>query len=540
MTRFVGMIMGAILLALIFNIGIVCAVDGNETQADLNVSKVVSSTGPYEINDEVTWVVTVWNNGPGNATNITITEDISHLAGLKNITAGVGLGRYNTTTNIWTIDELKNASYTTLTLKTTFNTSGNKINKVTISALNETDPIVNNNHAEATIQINASDIIKPQRPQADLNVSKVVSSTGPYEIDDEVTWVVTVWNNGPGNATNITIADDISHLTGLKNITAVAGHGRYNTTTNIWNIDELKNASYTTLTLKTTFNTSGDKINKVDITALNETDPILNNNHAEATVRFNASGNITPDSRVSANLVIKPTTLNLKSKGVFTVHVSLTGAGLKPAADERKKPRIDYANSSLTCSEAELVRATASGKDGGTLIAKFYRKDLENVTPGEGIQINCSGTLAVNGMIIPVEGSDTIRVIGEKKGLDKVLSRLWKFLGIEKDDVEITEGEDGNITVTLSLNPDSFKNPGQAKKILKINNNESETTAGNETAVSDQPRGGKEKNSKNNGDNKIREKNADDKPDKGNKGSDKQDDEAPGKSNGKRISDKAM
>ena len=181
-----------------------------------------------------------------------------------------------------------------------------------------------------------------------------------------------------------------------------------------------------------------------------------------------------------------------------------------------------------------MVRATASGKDGGTLIAKFYRKDLENVTPGEGIQINCSGTLAVNGMIIPVEGSDTIRVIGEKKGLDKVLSRLWKFLGIEKDDVEITEGEDGNITVTLSLNPDNFKNPGQAKKILKINNNESETTAGNETAVSDQPRGGKEKTSKNNGDNKIREKNADDKPDKGNKGSDKQDDESPGKSNGKK------
>ena len=124
----------------------------------------------------------------------------------------------------------------------------------------------------------------------------------------------------------------------------MAGLGRYNTTTNIWNIDELKNASYTTLTLKTTFNTSGNKINKVNITALNETDPILNNNHAEATVRFNVSGNITPDSRVSANLVIKPTTLNLKSKGVFTVHVSLTGAGLKPAADERKKPRIDYAN----------------------------------------------------------------------------------------------------------------------------------------------------------------------------------------------------
>jgi hypothetical protein len=374
-----------------------------------------------------------------------------------------------------------------------------------------------------------------EEPHTDLTVSKVVSSSGPYTIEDEATWVITVRNNGPANATNITIAEDISHLAGLKNITAVAGRGTYNTTTNIWTIDELKNASFTTLTLRTTFSTAGEKTNKVTITALNETDPILTNNHAEATVRFNASGTIPPDSRVSANLVIKPTTLNLKSKGVFTVHVSLKSAILNPAADESKKPRIDYANSSLTCSGAELVRSTASGKDGRTLSAKFHRTDLENITSGNGVKINCSGTLAVNGMIIPVEGSDTIRVIGEKKGLDKVLSRLWKFLGIEKDDVEITEGEDGNITVTLSLNPDNFKNPGQAKKILKINNNEPITVAVNETAVSDQTRGGKERNSKNNGDNQqIREINTNNKPDKGNKGSDKQDDESPGKSNGKK------
>ncbi len=137
-------------------------------------------------------------------------------------------------------------------------------------------------------------------------------------------------------------------------------------------------------------------------------------------------------------------------------------------------------------------------------------------------------------MIIPVEGSDTIRVIGEKKGLHKVLSRLWKFLGIEKDDVEITEGEDGDITVTLSLNPDNFKNPGQAKKMVKIKDNEPTTEAVNDTAVSDQTRAGKEKNSKNNGDNKIRERNTEDKPDKGNNGSDKQEDESTGKSKRKK------
>jgi hypothetical protein len=137
--------------------------------------------------------------------------------------------------------------------------------------------------------------------------------------------------------------------------------------------------------------------------------------------------------------------------------------------------------------------------------------------------------------MIPVEGSDMIRVIGEKTGLDKILSRLWKFLGIEKDDVEITEGEDGNVTVTFSLNPDNFRNSGQGKKTLKNQDNESVTEVDNETAVSDQTRGGKENLSKNNGDNKqIRERNADNKPDKGNKDSNERDDGSPGNSNGKK------
>ena len=81
MTRIFGMIIGAILLALVFSCGIVCAAEGGETHADLNISKVVSSTGPYKINDEVVWIVTVRNNGPANATNISIAEDISLLPG---------------------------------------------------------------------------------------------------------------------------------------------------------------------------------------------------------------------------------------------------------------------------------------------------------------------------------------------------------------------------------------------------------------------------------------------------------------------------
>jgi uncharacterized repeat protein (TIGR01451 family) len=527
------MCIGAILLALVFNIGIVCAADGEGTLYNLSVSKVVSSTGPYEIGDTVTWVVTLWNNGPGNATNITVAENVTGLTGLQDITADASAGIYDTATNLWNITELENATSANLTLTTNFSTSGIKVNKVNITSLDETNPDLTDNSAEATVQINAPDIVIPK---ADLAISKRVSSAGPYDLDDNVTWVVTLRNNGPANATNITVAEDISGLTGWRNITAVASLGKYDTTTNVWNISKLENATSATLTLTTNFTTSGKKVNRVVITALSETDPKGEDNSAKATVLFNTTDKNVRDSPISGNLTIRPTTLNLKSKGVFTVYVTLAGFAEMAPDGNSNKPRVDYANSSLTCSGADMVRARVSNKDGGTIIAKFHRQDLENVTAGKGVQINCSGTFVVNGKTITVEGSDTVRVIGEKKGLDKILSGLWKFLGIEKDDIEINESEDGNVTVTFTLNPDNFKNFGQVKKTLKNQDNESASDDDNNTELSDEAPVVKEKgnSAKNNGNAKqINGNNANTKSQKGNISANERDDESDGKSNGK-------
>ncbi len=383
--------------------------------------------------------------------------------------------------------------------------------------------------------IGSAGAAEPEALKADLNVSKAVSSTGPYEINDTVTWAVILHNAGPANATSITLQEDMSRLTGLRNVTVTADRGIYNSSTNIWSIDRLNNASSATLTIKTNFTHAGLKTNRIRITGMNETDPVSGNNQAEAVVQFNTSGNNKTINPVYAKLEIRPTTLNLNSKGVFTVYVTLNGFGFTPDEGSRK-PRLDFANSSLTCGEAEMIRASVSGRNGGTLIAKFHRYDLENVTAGNGVLINCSGTLVVDDTIVTVEGNDTVRVVGEKKGLDKILSRLWKFLGIEKDEIEINETEDGNITVMFTLDPDNFKNPGQAKKFLKNQENESRGERVNETGISEQTRSGKENKVKNNEDkkqgNQIRKNNSED--EQNNNGSGKRDDDAPGKSNGKK------
>lgn len=371
--------------------------------------------------------------------------------------------------------------------------------------------------------------------QADLNVSKGVISTGPSAISDEVTWVITLRNDGPANATNITLKENITQLWGLGNITAVASRGLYNNTTHVWRIAELKNASSATLTITTDFTSAGVKTNGITITALNETDPVPGNNQAEATVQYNISGGTRKDEPLSAKVEIRPTTLNLNSRGVFTAFVSLRGMEITNGGDDSRKPRIDYANSSLVCSEAEMIRASVSGRDGGTLIAQFHTYDLQNVTRGDRVKITCSGTLAVNDKIVSIEGSDTIRVTGEKKALDTLLWRLWKFLGILPGDIEINESHDGNVTMTIVLDPDNFKSPGQAGKILRTRDAGSGTAAVNATALAGQIRADKEKMVKNNGsENKIREREADDEPEKGNNGLTKRENGNPGRSNGKK------
>ena len=348
---------------------------------------------------------------------------------------------------------------------------------------------------------------------ANLSVSKVVSSAAPYETGQPVTWVVTLANNGPADATNISLAEDLSGFSGQVDISGTADLGTYNNASRIWNISQLDTATSAHLTIITLFSASGKQTNNVDILGLDQTNQ--GNTHADAIIPvINNAGAVIPDQPLKVNLQIKPNTLNLNSKGIFTVFITLSGGDSPFRTGMDRKPRFDFGNSSLTCGGAELVRASMSNKDGGTLIAKFHRQDLENVTSGPGVRINCSGTLSVNGKSVDVEGSDTVRVIGEKKGLDKFISGLMKYLGLEKDDIAVNETEDGNVTVSFSLNPDNIKNNGQMKKALK-NADTTQFPAGNIRNASDKGTGQQDtvknngKDTNNNGqDNKVQESNA--------------------------------
>jgi hypothetical protein len=286
-------------------------------------------------------------------------------------------------------------------------------------------------------------------PSADLSLTKSVISSGPYYPGSTVQWLITLRNNGPENATNITVTDEVSGLAGLQRITVQESTGTYNATSHEWTIPQLNNASTATLTLNTVFRTAGDKTNRAEVTSLTETDPDGTNNTASATVHLNESP--LGASCTVGSLKVTPETMNIHSNGVFTVTIALSC----PSMDGNEKGwwggfgnlhrvTIDTSQSSLVCSGATLVQWMRLQEN--SILAKFRRPDLVNVSAGTSVEINCSGTLVVGSESIPVSGSDTIRVIDTGEGWHSVFARLLSLLHL------LDKNQDGQISVEDGIN----------------------------------------------------------------------------------------
>ena len=112
--------------------------------ADLVITKVLdpSTPGPFAEGDAVTYLLTVTNNGPAQATNVTATDTYP-----TELTLGVPVPSAPTTyvagTGVWSIGTLNNGASATLTLPGTVNagTAGDVVtNSVTAATGDQPDP----------------------------------------------------------------------------------------------------------------------------------------------------------------------------------------------------------------------------------------------------------------------------------------------------------------------------------------------------------------------------------------------------------------
>ena len=161
-------------------------------QADLRVAQTVS--GPTYNGDNVTFTITVTNDGPDAAANVTLTNTFSGPATLVSAPGCSGSGPV--TCSLGTLASGASASIT-LTLST--GGTGTVANNAQVTS-STTDPDASDNSSNASTNV---------APQADLDVS-IGESADPVEDGQNVIYSVFVGNGGPDTASGVSVTLTLS------------------------------------------------------------------------------------------------------------------------------------------------------------------------------------------------------------------------------------------------------------------------------------------------------------------------------------------
>jgi gliding motility-associated-like protein/uncharacterized repeat protein (TIGR01451 family) len=113
----------------------------NCSGVDLSILNTVDNTTPL-IGRKVVFTVVATNNGPGNATGVTVSDLLE--SGYTYDSSTATTGTYNPTTGTWTIGNLADGATPTITITATVNPAGSYSSTATVTG-NEPDPDISNN-----------------------------------------------------------------------------------------------------------------------------------------------------------------------------------------------------------------------------------------------------------------------------------------------------------------------------------------------------------------------------------------------------------
>jgi uncharacterized repeat protein (TIGR01451 family) len=194
---------------------------------DLYVTKTVDNSTPNE-GATVTYTITVTNNGPVQATTVSLTDLLP--AGVTYSSDTPSQGAYVSGTGVWTAGTINSGANATLDIQATVDagTSGSTItNNVTAVSLDQLD---NNVTAD-----DLSEDITVVSPNVTLSKSADRATAKPTEV---ITYTLTYGNTGTGDATNLVITDTIPANTTLVS-GSITGGGTESGGVITWNLGVL-------------------------------------------------------------------------------------------------------------------------------------------------------------------------------------------------------------------------------------------------------------------------------------------------------------
>jgi len=281
--------------------------------ADLEVTKQVSDPAP-NVGDTITYTVTVTNNGADTATNVSLSDTLPSLTGLRITgTPQANFGSYDSGTGIWTIGSVNVGVPATLSISAEVLAPASGIppaqtNTASVATVDQYDPDPTNNSDSAT-----------ETPQyADLAVTKTVSNPAP-NVGDDVTFTIVVENLGADPATNVAIDDLLP--AGLSFVSASSQ--TYNPGTGVWTVGtiDVGTANARALTITATVAASGSFTNTAAVSTTappDQYDPDPANNSGSATV-------ITREADLAVTKTVSNASPNVGDLITFTVTVANNG-----------------------------------------------------------------------------------------------------------------------------------------------------------------------------------------------------------------------
>jgi uncharacterized repeat protein (TIGR01451 family) len=237
---------------------------------DLSLIKVADNRN-VNLNDIITYTITIANAGPDIATNIK-TEDIlpAGLSFVSSTDFTLVSGILKSTIATLGVNQTK-----VLTYKARAIGYGNIINVAEIASVDQSDLDSTPGNASNTNEDDDDDeIIRVSTPNpiADLSLQKLVSNNSPSE-GDLISYTIRVTNSGPSAATNVEIKDIIP--TGLNYSTSTGGDlnafASNTVTASFNNIPSGSTVQFTISAIVTA--TSGTVVNRAEVTKSDQADP---------------------------------------------------------------------------------------------------------------------------------------------------------------------------------------------------------------------------------------------------------------------------